>query len=315
MVIGMQTRERNSSLLEGMLRPDQDPSRPIWINWEAYRTQVGMDWRSLLDNDPPEQDVQEFLELHPSMIPGGSGDVGPGGHHRSEMRAVFRCPTISGAGRSFSPDFMWVTHSSALITPILIEIEKPSKRWFTLDGRPTANFTQAHDQLNDWRSWFRYEENQALFRRKFLFHDRYQYRVLQPYFLLVYGRRSEFDARSVHENPGELLHKRDTMRISDESFMTFDSLSPRYDHRDALTVTMTATGPTVFAVSPHYGTTTDTGRDAVLLGSISDALHRSVNMSSARKQYLEARWNHWRQVELDQRASGTPTPLRTSGLE
>ena len=44
-----------------------------------------------------------------------------------------------------------MTRSSGLITPILIEIEKPSKRWFKENGRPTAEFRDAHDQLNDWR--------------------------------------------------------------------------------------------------------------------------------------------------------------------
>jgi hypothetical protein len=93
------------------------------------------------------------------MIPGGSGDIGPGGHHGSVMGAVFRQPDLVGGGRVFQPDFMWVTRSTSLVTPILIEIEKPSKRWFRRDGRPTSEFTEAHDQLNDWRSWFARDEN------------------------------------------------------------------------------------------------------------------------------------------------------------
>ena len=127
------------------------------------------EWYSLLSGDPEEDKVQHFLELHPSMIPGGSGDVGPGGHHRSEMGAVFRRPKLIGEGRTFEPDFMWITRSSALITPILVEIEKPSKRWFRRDGRPASDFTAAHDQLNDWRAWFGRDTNQKMFRDVFLF--------------------------------------------------------------------------------------------------------------------------------------------------
>lgn len=83
------------------------------------------------------------------MIPGGSGDVGPGGHHGSDLSAVFTQPALTGSGRTLIPDLMWVTRSSGPVTPILIEIEKPSKRWFKENGRPTSAFRDAHDQLND----------------------------------------------------------------------------------------------------------------------------------------------------------------------
>jgi hypothetical protein len=56
--------------------------------WDSDR--VLPEWYLLLSQEPEEAEVQRFLELHPSMIPGGSGDIGPGGHHRSEMGAVFR---------------------------------------------------------------------------------------------------------------------------------------------------------------------------------------------------------------------------------
>jgi hypothetical protein len=69
------------------------------------------------------------------------GDVGPGGHHGSDMGGVFREPDLTGRGSSRI--FTWVTRSSGLITPILIEIEKPSKRWFRSDGRPSGDFKDA----------------------------------------------------------------------------------------------------------------------------------------------------------------------------
>ncbi len=142
------------SILGDTVVPDTDPMRPRALAWDTYSDMALAEWYKLLSLNPEEDEVQRFLELHPSMIPGGSGDVGPGGHHGSDMGAVFRRPKLIGSGRTFEPDFMWVTRSSGLVTPILIEIEKPSKRWFRKDGRPTGEFTEAHDQLNDWRSWF-----------------------------------------------------------------------------------------------------------------------------------------------------------------
>ena len=86
----------------------------------------------------------------------------------------------------FEPDFIWVTRSSGLITPILIEIEKPSKRWFRGDGRPSGDFKDARDQLNDWRSWFTRDGNETIFREKFLFlSDKYEDRPLEPQYVLI----------------------------------------------------------------------------------------------------------------------------------
>jgi hypothetical protein len=255
------------------------------------------------------------MELHPSMIPGGSGDVGPGGHHRSEMRAVYRRPTLQGAGRSFEPDFMWVTRSSALITPILIEIEKPSKRWFRRGtGRPTSDFAEAHDQLNDWRTWFRRDQNMSVFRSQFVHDDQFQLPI-EPQFVLIYGRASEFGPGGGHDDPDSLRRKRDGMRATDESFISFDSLAPRYDHRDSLTVTMTAKGPRIWAVSPHYGTMVLSGRDAMRLGSIVEALERSADMGDERRAYLAQRWQHWLDHARAEDAGARTSRIRRTGLE
>jgi len=105
---------------------------------------------------------------------------------------------------------MWVTRSTSQITPILVEIEKPSKRWFRRDGRPTSEFTHAHDQLNDWRSWFARDGNKALFREKFLLlSEKHEDRLLEPQYVLIYGRESEFGIGGGHTNPNGLRYKRD----------------------------------------------------------------------------------------------------------
>lgn len=296
--------------------PDTDPERPKPLTWEQYSDRALSDWYALLSQEPEEEQVQLFLELHPSMIPGGSGDVGPGGHHGSDMGAVFRRPNLIGGGRAFQPDFMWVTRSSSLITPILVEIEKPSKRWFRRDGRPTSEFTQAHDQLNDWRSWFARDGNTALFRDRFLFlTEKYEDRPLEPQYVLVYGRESEFGFGGGHTNPSALRHKRDQQRRMNESFMTFDALRPRFDHSNSMTLTMTALGPKIHAFSPVYGTHTGVGEGALVLGDPHDALKRSVMISDERRAYLARRWTHWQQRERQKNADSDRVSVRQTGIE
>jgi hypothetical protein len=294
-----------------------DPARPMPLPWDEYVARVRADWSALLATDPAEPEVQRFLEIHPSMIPGGSGDVGPGGHHGSDFGVVFSQPRLTGAGRTREPDFMWVTRSTGLITPILIEIEKPSKRWFNKDGTPTASFTQAHDQLNEWRAWFAKPGNDAIFLKRFMLAgETYDHRPLQPQYVLVYGRQSEFEPSDhVHDDPASLLGKRDLQARHSESFMTFDSLRPRYDHSHAVTVKMRAKGPRAIAFSPVYGTDDGAGAMALRVRGLSDALARSVMMTVERRAYLADRLKHWQRVEETRRADTKSVHLRSMGSE
>lgn len=293
---------------------DTDPTRPKAMGWDAYTEDVLGQWHALLQSDPEEPTVHAFLEVHPAMIPGGSGDIGAGGHHGSDFSAVFSKPTLQGQGRNFEPDFMWVTRSTSLITPVLIEIEKPSKQWFKTDGRPTADFTAAHDQLNDWRSWFAKDANRALFRSTFMIEgDTFEHRPLEPQFLLIYGRQSEFEVGGIHADAYGLRHKRDSQRARDESFMTFDSLRPRYDVRNSVSLRMTATGPVAIAFSPVYGTTTKAGHLARRVRGVSDALEASV-MTPERREYLKRRFEYWRQRDANARDQQS-TPVSQTGYE
>ena len=143
---------------------------------------------------------------------------------------------------------MWITRSTALITPVCIEIEKPGKRWFTKGGHPTAELSQALDQLIDWKVWFSESENQSIFRKTYL-RGQYEDRQLLPQYVLIYGRASEFEVPGPHERPDRLRKKRDFMRRGDdEHFMTFDSLRPKRDSSDFATLSMTANGPKLHAV-------------------------------------------------------------------
>ena len=130
------------------------------------------------------------------------------------MGGVFREPDLTGRGSSRI--FTWVTRSSGLITPILIEIEKPSKRWFRSDGRPSGDFKDARGSANDWRSWFTRDGNETIFRERLLFlSDKYEDRPLEPQYVLIYGRESEFHHGGGHTDPRALRYKRDQQRGRD----------------------------------------------------------------------------------------------------
>ncbi|WP_081863827.1 Shedu anti-phage system protein SduA domain-containing protein [Mycetocola saprophilus] len=298
------------------LKPDNNSARPLPLDWQTYETKAREEWRELLGSDPEENQVQQFLELHPAMVPGGSGDVGPGGHHGSDLGLLFTQPALVGAGDSYVPDFMWVTRSSGLITPILIEIEKPSKLWFTKKGTPTADFSQARDQLNNWRAWFNTEGNRDIFRRKYLFTvDKYEDRPIVPQFLLVYGRESEFGPNSTHNNPKQLRFKRNSQLAADETARSFDSLSPNYNHSQSITAKLTTKGIVPFAFSPVYSTGPIPSLGIEALNSPDAAFERTVMMTEERKAYLLERWNYWSNIGRETAGASRGLMVREYGLE
>lgn len=192
------------SSMTASLRSDLTDSRPRAMPWAEYEAWVMPLWRQLLASAPAEAAVQKFLEQNPALVPGGAGDIGPGGHHGAHLDGVFRQPELQGLGRRQVPDFMWITPSTSMVTPICIEIERPDRLWFNQKGDPTAELTHARQQITRWRSWFSESPNQEIFRSRYLEHQ-YDNRPLHAVYLLVYGRAAEFEkATSPHRDPDAL---------------------------------------------------------------------------------------------------------------
>lgn len=274
--------------------PDLEEGRPLPMEWSTYVAKVSVEWEALLNSDPVESAVQSFLELHPSMIPGGCGDIGPGGHHGPQFGGVFREPPLQGLGKKRLPDFMWVTRSTTMITPICIEIEKPGKKWFTSSGQPNADLTQAKSQITDWKLWFSQPENQSIFRKTYL-NEEFSNRDLVPQYLLIYGRASEFDlASGVHKQPDVLRQKRDMSKPADEHYMTFDSLRPKFDLKDMLTISMTSSGPEPWAISPAADFGPYVMSHSVVMRNLAAAAQRTAYWTEERRSYAIQRWDHWR---------------------
>lgn len=288
------------------LQPDLRSDRPLPTPWGEYTDWLMDRWLDLLASNPAEPEIQEFLEAHPSLLPGGDGDIGPGGHHGPEYDAVFAEPLLQGIPRNRRPDFMWITRSTSLITPICIEIERPDKRWFKKNGVPASEFTQALDQLTDWKVWFSEPENQSIFRRTYL-RGNYLDRQLRPQYVLIFGRRNEFQVSSgIHSSPDQMRKKRDFMARADEHFMTLDSLRPRKELGDFATVKMTASGLALPRLPPSF-TSGPLTRD--LASAARDprvAISRTELWTAERKSYVLDRWLYWQGLTESPNEGSTP---------
>ncbi|MFF3089718.1 Shedu anti-phage system protein SduA domain-containing protein [Streptomyces nojiriensis] len=242
--------------------------------------------------------MQEFLELHPCFLPGATENIGRGGHHGPSFNAVIRQPPLQGLGPTRVPDFMWVRRDTGAIRPICIEIESPSKSWFNKATRtPTAELTQAIDQLTEWKVWFNSPENRLIFGKTYA--PQYADRPIEPQFVLIFGRNSEFRAgSSKHDNPNYMRLKRDHMPRRDEHFFTYDQLRPESDGADYATITRTVNGWDLHSIPPTFSTGSHIRELSGVVSDPSKAVSRTDLIGSDRRAYLLERWSYWRAVEF-----------------
>ncbi|MFC8463831.1 Shedu anti-phage system protein SduA domain-containing protein [Streptomyces sp. NPDC057250] len=277
---------------------DESPDRPQAPTWTEYQEYLGPQWGDLLNSNPNEREMQEFLELHPCFLPGAIDGIGKGGHHGPAFSAVIRQPPLQGLGPTRVPDFMWVRRDTGAIRPICIEIESPSKSWFNKGSRtPTAELTQAIDQLTEWKVWFSSPENRLIFGKTYA--PNYADRPIDPQFVLIFGRNSEFrPGSSKHDDPQYMRLKRDHMARASEHFFTYDQLKPERGGADYATATKNVTGWALHSVPPTFST----GAHIMdLTGAVSDpskAVHRAGLIGPERQAYLLDRWRYWRSVTL-----------------
>ena len=175
---------------------------PPHISVDQYAEWCTEKFSELLCSDPDEAEVQEFLEKHPWLVPGHSTPGSPSGHFPLHCSLIAQ-PKLPGP-RVLFPDFMWIATHSGAWYPTLIEIEKPNKKIYNRDRSPSAHFSQARNQLNQWRSWFSDAANVALFKDMYGIPEHMRRRTMKLHMILIYGRRSEFD-----EHP-ELVGERGT---------------------------------------------------------------------------------------------------------
>lgn len=253
-----------------------------------YAQRILREFHTLIDSEPLESKVQEFLERHPSMVP-GAWTPGTRSGHGPLYNALIAQPKLPGFDARV-PDFLWLSKHSSSLFAAMIEIEKPSKTLFTSAPVPTAEYTQAYNQFAQWRIWFDIPSN------KQLFFDHYGITAKQLFslgfdlhLLLVFGRRSEFvNAPPLSKLRGKLVNG------PDEELLSFDRLSPDPFLASAVTVTPSGGGrfrvkyvPETFCVSPLNAS------DLLVLDGLTEAIDANASISSDRRDFLKKRVAYW----------------------
>lgn len=252
--------------------------------WQEYEAIVSLAWNKLLaDPDISEMSVQRFLEHHPCLVPGAFGTVGVSGHAPFPGALICK-PALPDFTRRI-PDFMWIARNSVVVSPVLIEIESPNKRWFTKGGQQSAELTQAIGQLTEWRCWFDEPLNRARFTEYYKLP--LNGRQLRPEYVLIYGRHAEAGQNS------QLIKKRGQMARPNETLMTYDRLRPDPNVSDFLSAKLTRSGyeaiclPATMCLGPAFAEL------RVFISGKKDAAMDSPYLSRARSKFLCDRLDYW----------------------
>jgi hypothetical protein len=186
---------------------------------------------------------------------------------------------------------MWLAVDSGTLHVILIEIESPLKKWFNKEGNPHSDFTQAQTQLVSWRQWFSVNENCALFFKIYKIPRDLQEKAFNLVFILIYGRRQEFESNPI------LNARRRLLAHPNEQLMTFDRLSPEQKADTLMCVRLVESveGPVYEALSvpPTLTLGPDLAGYRSIIRKRDLAINRNPWLSLERKQFLAERFLYW----------------------
>lgn len=263
---------------------------PEPIGLEQYIQELAHQWQALLNSNPSESQLQKFLELNPCLVPGAWTPGCKSGHYPLHC-ALITQPELSGLS-SRKPDFMWIAVHSLAWYPTLIEIEKPSKKIFRKDNVPTSQFSQALNQIAQWRTWFSDPSNQALFAREYGVSNWALASSMQmkPHFILVYGRRNEFI-----DDPERKKHRASLIPASDIGLMSFDRLKPDKELEEAITVRAIGNGKyRLVSVPPNFTLTPSMADRLLHISDFDKVINSNSKISTKRKPFLLERITYWR---------------------
>lgn len=269
------------------------------MDWDSYEKIVVSEFEAKLASTPTpsERDMQELFERHPSLVPGAFTASGRESGHYPWLCGVFSQPPLPSYDRRI-PDFMWISTNSDTEEAVFVEIEAPGKHWFNKSGRPTQFLTQAKDQISEWKAWFDVAHNVAAFKA-FYGTDQIarEGRRFRRSYILIYGRRSEFNGRS------ELTAKRSHMVADDVVMMTYDRLFPNPKAKEMICIRAGVSRRlTALNVPPTITWQPGLANKRARICGLESAIDKNPYMSDRRKKFLIERlpyWNKWaRETEM-----------------
>jgi hypothetical protein len=181
------------------------------------------EWKRILNQATREQDIQDFLELHPELLPGLFD------FHNGPLNGIIVSKFPFGA--DYKCDFAFVTRHSAALQFTFVEIEDPTTRVFNKDGSFSQAFNHARQQIADWKVWAEKNINTLMnmFSPMFEFYNAWDdYKDFR--FYLVCGRRSEIESDKKRKERWSSIHAgndKNTVIMSYDRLNSFEKVNER----------------------------------------------------------------------------------------
>lgn len=280
---------------------------PPILDEREYLARSTSDFQKILRENPEDEPTfQKFFELNPCFVPGARDEfsgVGPSGHG-PHLEALIRQPQITGLINRI-PDFMWLASDSVYFTPVIVEIEASTKKYFKKDGRPTSDFAQAKHQLEEWQAILSRPENVLRFYQDFSIPQDLRELTFHPYFILVYGRREEYSNNTL------LKQKRAAIAGKDQTIMSYDRINPQIARRNFVCCDVKNgryiarnLGPT-FRIGPYEDQLLD-------IDNLVEAVDQTAYISDERKKFLKEKLPYCLKFMREER-KGTQVKIRQRG--
>lgn len=259
---------------------------PKEIEWNEYYSKIVKEYEFLLkDNGDKEKVFQQFFEENPSFLPGALELFGHSGHY-PYLDALISQPEIGSVFRR-KPDFVWLANDSLNFVPVFIEIEKPNKKMFNENGTTTAKFNQALGQIHEWQYLLNDPINIQMLYDYFDLPLDIRKKTFKPQFLLVYGRRKEYDGNRI------LTGIRAARKTGEIDIMSFDRLKPLSDYRQFVSCKISNGIYKVINIPPTYRYRADCAEELIKMDGFYEKINVMKYTSDERKKFLRERYEYW----------------------
>ena len=264
---------------------------PPAVAWADYKGIAASEIAKALEFDASEAELHALFERHPCLLPGRRGMPLNGAESAFPAAVISKPPVPSWGGKI--PDFMWIASDSLTLAPVFIEIESPGKPWFTKAGQQTHELTQALNQLVDWRLWFEDSHHKEAFLDFYHLDGMLRYRLFQPEFILIYGRRADS-----HRSEA-LAKKRGLLQTVNQAVVSYDRLFPSEAGSDYMCVAIDRNGYKALAVPPTITLGPLWAKERALVARKREAIQANAYIPQPRKAFLKERvpyWDEWAQL-------------------
>lgn len=271
----------SSSLLEKQYTLSTTPA-PL-ISWDDYSRESREEYEQLLENSKDEKEFQNFFERNPAFVPGINWPP--------RLSVLITQPKIQGIRERF-PDFMWLRDDSLTFSPVLIEIESPSKKLFNTSGHPSGSFTEARNQLTEWKTILDGTAARQQFYEDFDIPPHLIRKKFKPLFRLVYGRREEFI------NDPMLTGKRANLMGENEELISYDRLQPHSAGENIVSVTVKNREYSAKYVMPRLRLGPVIAPDIARIKGLEGAIDSMERTSEDRKKFIKDRLSYWNEYAV-----------------